>query len=177
MMNLLRYQQEFVEFLLEVNALQFGTFTLKSGRVSPYFFNSGMFNTGYAIRRLGHFYASAIAGMTPLPTVIFGPAYKGIPLAIATSVALEGDFEISTRYAFDRKEAKGHGDKGALVGYTPAEGDRIVIVDDVITTGATKNEAIELIKSVTAAPVIGTVIALNRQEKTPEGNDPIAQLE
>ncbi|MCA9417679.1 MAG: orotate phosphoribosyltransferase [Candidatus Omnitrophica bacterium] len=171
------YQHEFIEFLVEIGALKFGEFTLKSGRKSPYFFNSATFDTGYSIKRLGYFYAAQIAQIDPRPSVVFGPAYKGIPLAVAAAISLNQDFGIDAGYCFDRKEAKAHGDKGLLVGNTPIEGDRIVMVDDVITDGGTKVEAVERLREITAAPVTDVVIALNRQEKTANGEDPIGKLE
>ena len=171
------YQQEFVEFLVEVGALAFGSFTLKSGRQSPYFFNSAKFDTAQTIERLGFFYASKITEFEPVPTVVYGPAYKGIPLAVATSIALRTHFGIETAYCFDRKEAKAHGDKGLLVGRVPSDTDRVVMVDDVITDGRTKVEAIERLRSLSQAPLSGLIIALDRQEKTADGEDPIGRLE
>ena len=171
------YQREFVEFLIESGALSFGTLTLKSGRVSPYFFNSARFDSAARLERLGYFYACAIAELEPQATVVFGPAYKGIPLAVAASLALRGHFGIETFYCFDRKEAKTHGDKGAFVGRVPTVEDRIVMVDDVITDGATKLEAIQSLRAISEAPIIGLVIALNRREKAADGSDPIARLE
>ena len=167
----------FIEFLVEIGALRFGEFTLKSGRVSPYFFNSATFDTGYAIDRLGYFYASRIAEIEPCPTVVFGPAYKGIPLAVAAAVSLRRDFNREVSYCFDRKEAKSHGDKGLLVGRTPGENDRIVMVDDVITDGGTKIEAVQRLRDISPAPVTDVVIALNRLEKTLDGEDPVGRLE
>jgi orotate phosphoribosyltransferase len=171
-----QYQQEFIEFLAETGALRFGTFTLKSGRKSPYFFNSGMFNDGAAIRRLGYYYACAVRELEPTPTSLFGPAYKGIPLCVSAAIALEEHFGISLGYCFDRKEAKGHGDKGLLVGKTPEAGDRIAIIDDVITDGATKVEAIRRLNEISDAPVTSLIIAVNRQEQNAKGEDPIGQL-
>jgi len=171
------YQQEFVEFLVEVGALSFGSFTLKSGRQSPYFFNSAKFDTAATLERLGFFYASRVAELKPVPTVIYGPAYKGIPLAVATSLALRIHFGTDTAYCFDRKEAKGHGDKGLLVGHLPTESDRVVIVDDVITDGRTKVEAIEKLRETSNAPLTGLVVALDRQETTADGEDPIERVE
>ncbi len=171
------YQSEFISFLVKIGALKFGEFTLKSGRVSPYFFNSATFDSGHAIDRLGFFYASQIVQIEPRPTVVFGPAYKGIPLAVAAAISLKRDFGIEVAYCFDRKEAKAHGDRGLLVGRTPGEGDRMVMVDDVITDGGTKVEAVERLKTLSPAPVTDVVIALNRLEKTLDGDDPVARLE
>jgi len=171
------YRTEFIDFLIETGALKFGTFTLKSGRVSPYFFNSGSFDTASRLERLGYFYACRAMEMGAPPTVVFGPAYKGIPLAVATALALAKHFGVDAGYCFDRKEAKGHGDKGLLVGKVPTGSDRILMVDDVITDGLTKVEAIESMKGATEAPITGIVIALNRQEKTKDGKDPVRSLE
>ena len=127
--GLATYQKKFISFLLSSEALQFGSFVTKSGRDTPYFINTGKFNTGDSISKLGSFYALHITNVlrTP-PTVIFGPAYKGIPLAVATSEALKRDCEIDCYYSFDRKEEKDHGDKGHYVGKAPSAGDKIVIV-------------------------------------------------
>jgi orotate phosphoribosyltransferase len=171
------YQREFIHFLVEAGALQFGRFTLKSGRESPYFFSSAKFDTGETLARLGYFYACAIQELEPLPSVIYGPAYKGIPLAVAAAIALRQHFDIDAAYCFDRKEAKTHGDAGLFVGRIPTESDRVAMVDDVITDGQTKFEAIERLRSVSQAPLAGMVIALNRQEKTAKGEDPVARLE
>jgi len=172
-----RYQEQFIQFIVRAGALRFGEFTLKSGRRSPYFFNSGAFDTGGAIAELGKYYASAVIGVGRKPDVIFGPAYKGIPLAVATASALSTDFGVNVAYCFDRKEAKEHGDRGLFVGHVPQAGEKVVMVDDVITDGATKLEAIRRLRSVSEAELAGLVIALNRQEKTADGSDPIASLE
>lgn len=176
-MNMSEDSSSFIEFLLEIGALKFGEFTLKSGRISPYFFNSATFDTGAALERLGYYYALQISRIDPIPTVVFGPAYKGIPLAAAACISLHRDFGIDASYCFDRKEAKAHGDKGLLVGRMPVDGDRIVMVDDVVTDGGTKVEAVENLRKLTPAPVTDIVIALNRQETTASGEDPIARLE
>ena len=171
-----QYQQEFIEFLAETGALRFGSFTLKSGRKSPYFFNSGMFNDGAAIGRLGYYYACAVQQLDPAPTALFGPAYKGIPLCVSAVIALNEHFGKNLAYCFDRKEAKGHGDKGLLVGKTPEADDRIVIIDDVITDGATKVEAIRRLSEISKAPVTSLIIAVNRLEQNAKGEDPVGQL-
>ena len=171
------YQQQFIEYLVETGAIRFGEFTLKSGRKSPYFFNSGLFNDGETIRKLGYFYACAIRELTPQPTLLFGPAYKGIPLCVATAMALQEHFGINIGYCFDRKIAKDHGEGGNLVGNLPVSEDRIAIVDDVITDGATKVEAIKKLRETTDAKITSLVIALNRAEKDVEGRNPVAELE
>ena len=158
------YQQEFIEFALAQGALKFGQFTLKSGRVSPYFFNAGLFNTGQALAKLGRCYAAAIndASDKAAYDVLLGPAYKGIPLAATTAVALADHYQQDVPYAFNRKEAKDHGEGGVIVG-APLAG-RILIIDDVITAGTAVREVMTLIDQHDAKPA-GVVIALDRQEK------------
>ena len=156
------YQKAFIEFALSRNVLRFGEFTLKSGRVSPYFFNAGLFNTGSALARLGRYYAEAIVDSGLAFDVLFGPAYKGIPLATTTCVALADHHERDMPYCFNRKEAKAHGEGGNIVG-SPLQG-RILIIDDVITAGTAIRESMQLIETAGAKPA-GVVIALDRQEK------------
>jgi orotate phosphoribosyltransferase len=157
-----QYQNDFVDFMLEIGALKFGEFTLKSGRVSPYFFNAGQFNHGNHLSQLGQFYAQAIEASGIKFDVLFGPAYKGIPLAAATAIALNDSFNRSVPYSFNRKEAKDHGEGGNIVGH-PLEGD-ILIIDDVITAGTAIREAKDII-SANGAKTKGVVVALDRQEK------------
>jgi len=157
-----QYQNDFVDFMLEIGALKFGEFTLKSGRVSPYFFNAGQFNQGNHLSRLGQFYAQAIEASDIKFDVLFGPAYKGIPLAAATAIALNDSFSRSVPYSFNRKEAKDHGEGGNIVGH-PLEGD-ILIIDDVITAGTAIREAKDIINA-NGAKTKGVVVALDRQEK------------
>jgi len=157
-----QYQNDFVDFMLEIGALKFGEFTLKSGRVSPYFFNAGQFNQGNHLSRLGQFYAQAIEASGIKFDVLFGPAYKGIPLAAATAIALNDSFNRSVPYSFNRKEAKDHGEGGNIVGH-PLEGD-ILIIDDVITAGTAIRESKDII-SANGAKTKGVVVALDRQER------------
>lgn len=156
------YQREFIEFAIEKGVLKFGEFTLKSGRTSPYFFNAGLFNTGDAIAKLGRFYAAAIEDANIDYDVMLGPAYKGIPLATTTVVALANDFGKDVPYVFNRKEVKDHGEGGNLVG-APLAG-RVLIIDDVITAGTAIREVMTLIDENGATPA-ATVIALNRMER------------
>lgn len=156
------YQQEFIEFALAKQVLKFGEFTLKSGRKSPYFFNAGLFNTGGDLARLGRFYAAALADSGIEFDLLFGPAYKGIPIATTTAVALADHHDTDIPYCFNRKEAKTHGEGGSLVG-SPLAG-KVMLVDDVITAGTAIRESMEIIKA-NNAQLSGVLIALDRQEK------------
>jgi len=156
------YQREFIRFAIERGVLRFGEFTLKSGRTSPYFFNAGLFNSGLALARLGRFYASALVDSGIPFDVLFGPAYKGIPLAATTAVALAEHHGLDLPWCFNRKEAKDHGEGGTLVG-APLAG-RVLIVDDVITAGTAIREVMQIIRG-QGAQAAGVLIALNRQER------------
>ena len=157
-----QYQKDFVDFTLETGVLKFGEFTLKSGRISPYFFNAGLFNKGSHLSELGKFYAQAIEASAVKFDVLFGPAYKGIPLAAAASIALNDSFNHNVPFSFNRKEAKDHGEGGSIVGH-PLEGD-ILIIDDVITAGTAIREAQDIIQNC-GANAKGVIVALDRQEK------------
>ena len=168
-------QQSFIEFLVESQALSFGQFTLKSGRIAPYFINTGLFNDGAKIARLGEFYAKHIIDhFNPLPSLIFGPAYKGIPLAVATSAALHLKHAKQIAFAFDRKEEKEHGDRGKIVGKEIAPEDKIVVVEDVITAGTTLRTILPLLRDALQATVLGVVVAVDRCER---GNSKISALQ
>jgi len=156
------YQREFIEFALERQVLRFGEFTLKSGRTSPYFFNAGLFNTGRDLARLGRFYAAALVDSGIEHDLLFGPAYKGIPIATTTAVALCEHHDIDVPYCFNRKEKKQHGEGGSLVG-SELKG-RVMLVDDVITAGTAIRESMEIIQAHEAS-LAGVLIALDRQEK------------
>jgi orotate phosphoribosyltransferase len=158
---MLDYQKDFITYALECGALKFGEFLLKSGRTSPYFFNTGMFNTGARLSKLGYFYAQALLHSGIKPDILYGPAYKGIPLVSATAIAY-AQLDIDVPFAFNRKEAKDHGEGGWLVG-APLQG-RVIIVDDVITAGTSVRESVDIIKNARATPA-GVLIALDRQEK------------
>jgi len=168
------YKQEFLELSLELGVLRFGEFTLKSGRVSPYFFNAGLFSTGYAAAKLGRYYASAIADSEVEFDMLFGPAYKGIPLATLAAAALAEHHDVDVPYAFNRKEAKGHGEGGNIVG-APLAG-KVLIVDDVITAGTAVREAQEIITAA-GAEVAGLVISLDRQEVGQDSRSAVQELE
>lgn len=159
---MLDYQKEFIRYALECGVLKFGQFQLKSGRVSPYFFNTGLFNTGAKLDKLGHFYAQALIDSDFKADILYGPAYKGIPLVATTSIAYSRITNADIPFAFNRKEAKDHGEGGELVG-SPLQG-RVVILDDVITAGTSVRESVDIIRVASATPV-GVLIALDRQEK------------
>lgn len=156
------YQREFIEFSLEHEVLRFGSFTLKSGRQSPYFFNAGLFNTGMRLAGLGRFYAAAIQSSGLEFDVMLGPAYKGIPIAAATSVQLAERFQRDVPWCFNRKEAKDHGEGGLIVG-SPLTG-RVLIVDDVITAGTAIREVMRIVGG-EGAQAVGVVVAVDRQER------------
>jgi orotate phosphoribosyltransferase len=165
------YQRDFIRFAIDRGVLRFGEFTLKSGRTSPYFFNAGLFNSGSALAQLGKFYASAVVESGISFDVLFGPAYKGIPLAAATAVALADHHNLDLPWCFNRKEAKAHGEGGSLVG-APLTGD-VLIIDDVITAGTAIREVMQIIRA-QGANAAGVLIALNRQER---GNGELSAIQ
>lgn len=168
------YKSEFLELALELGVLRFGEFTLKSGRESPYFFNAGLFSSGYAAAKLGRYYASAIVDSEVEFDMLFGPAYKGIPLATLAAAALAEHHDVDVSYAFNRKEAKGHGEGGSIVG-APLNG-RVLIVEDVITAGTAVREAERLITGA-GAEVAGVVILLDRQEVGKDSRSAVQEIE
>jgi orotate phosphoribosyltransferase len=165
------YKQQFIEFALARQVLKFGEFTLKSGRVSPYFFNAGLFNQGADLARLGEFYAAALQDAGLQYDMIFGPAYKGIPIATAVSVALFNQFNVDKPVCFNRKEAKDHGEGGNLIG-SPLRG-KVLLVDDVITAGTAIRESMQIIQA-NEAQLSAVLIALNRQER---GNGELSAIQ
>jgi orotate phosphoribosyltransferase len=168
------YQYEFIEFAIEAGVLSFGDFTLKSGRVSPYFFNAGLFNTGRQLARLGRFYAQAIVDSRIRFDVLFGPAYKGIPLAATAGIALADHHDRNVPWCFNRKEAKDHGEGGNLVGAGLT--GNVLIIDDVITAGTAIRESVDIIQAAGATPA-GVVIALDRQERGRDARSAIQEVE
>src|SRR3989344_4459954 len=166
------YQRDFIRFAIERGVLRFGQFTLKSGRISPYFFNAGLFDSGLALAQLGRFYAAAVVDSGIGFDVLFGPAYKGIPLAATTAVALAEHHQRDMPWCFNRKEAKDHGEGGTLVG-APLAG-RVLIIDDVITAGTAIREVMQIISSQYGAKAAGVLIALNRQER---GNGELSAIQ
>ena len=165
------YKQQFIEFALARQVLKFGEFTLKSGRISPYFFNAGLFNQGADLARLGEFYAAALQDAGLQYDMIFGPAYKGIPIASAVSIALFNRFDINKPVCFNRKETKDHGEGGNLIG-SPLRG-KVLLVDDVITAGTAIRESMQIIQA-NKAQLSAVLIALNRQER---GNGELSAIQ
>ena len=165
------YKQQFIEFALARQVLKFGEFTLKSGRVSPYFFNAGLFNQGADLARLGEFYAAALQDAGLQYDIIFGPAYKGIPIATAVSIALFNRFDVNKPVCFNRKETKDHGEGGNLIG-SPLRG-KVLLVDDVITAGTAIRESMQIIQA-NEAQLSAVLIALNRQER---GNGELSAIQ
>ncbi len=171
--TMLDYQKEFIAYALACEALKFGEFQLKSGRISPYFFNSGLFNTGARLAKLGQFYAKTLIQADLPVDILYGPAYKGIPLVSATAIAYAEITNSDIPYVFNRKEAKDHGEGGELVG-APLKGN-VVIVDDVITAGTSVRESVEIIKQAQATPC-AVLCALDRQEKGQNAISAIAEV-
>lgn len=171
-----QYKKDFINFMLECQVLKFGSFTLKSGRQSPFFMNAGAYVTGGQLKRLGEYYAKAIHdNFGDEVDVFFGPAYKGIPLAVVTAVAYSELYGKEIKYCCDRKEEKDHGaDKGALLGYKIKDGDRVVIIEDVTTSGKSIDETYPKIKAQESVPggikIVGEIVSLNRMERAPESS-------
>lgn len=169
------YQEEFLNFAIRQGVLRFGEFTLKSGRISPYFFNAGLFQTGSALSRLGKFYAQAIVDAGVEFDMLFGPAYKGIPLVAATAMALYEQHGKDYPYAFNRKEAKAHGEGGTIVG-APLQG-RVLVIDDVMTAGTAIRESADIIVAAAGATLAGVTISLDRQERGTGAQSAVQEVE
>ncbi len=163
---------EFIDFLVDAGALQFGDFTTKSGRKTPYFVNTGRFDDGHKIGALGKWYAKGVAALQSPVDTIFGPAYKGIPLAVATAVALAESSRTTIGYTFNRKEVKAHGDGGLFVGFPLNSGTRVALVEDVITAGTTMREVLPMLRSL-GVSVVAVFVAVDRMER---GQDPSGEL-
>jgi orotate phosphoribosyltransferase len=176
------YKKDFVAFLIRSEALLFGEFTLKSGRISPYLVNTGKFDTGGKIGTLGGYYASCIVdlmdkGLIPKDIdVVFGPAYKGIPLAVATSIALSEKFDLDVGYSFNRKEDKDHGEGGNLVGRKLKDGDKVLILDDVITAGTAIREVLPIVKNAADIEIVGMVFSVDRMERGRSEKSAVAEV-
>ena len=161
-----QYKQEFIEFMIDCNVLKFGDFVTKSGRKTPFFVNTGFYRTGAQLKRLGGYYAQAIKDKFGLDfDVLFGPAYKGIPLSVATSMEIADKFEADIKYCSNRKEVKDHGDTGILLGSPIADGDKIVIIEDVTTAGTSIEETLPIVKAQGDVSVLGLVVSVDRMER------------
>ena len=162
----LTYKQQFIKFMVESGVLKFGSFTLKSGRIAPYFINTGNYKTGAQAARLGDYYAACIQQNLPEGVdCLFGPAYKGIPLAVSAAASLYRNYNRDLPYCFNRKEAKDHGEGGSMVGYKPKAGDRVVIVEDVVTAGTAVRETIELFRHVAEVDMRALIVSVDRMER------------
>ena len=159
------YKESFIKFMVECGVLKFGEFTLKSGRLAPYFINCGNYKTGAQLAKLGEFYAECIKENGLTPETLFGPAYKGIPLSVAACTALYNKFGMDVNYCFDRKEAKDHGEGGMFVGKTLTDGEKVIIIDDVMTSGKALRESMPKLKGAADVDVTGMVITVDRMEK------------
>ncbi len=172
-----QYKKEFIEFMVDSNVLKFGDFTLKSGRKSPFFMNAGAYVTGSQLRKLGEYYAKAIHDNYGTDfDVLFGPAYKGIPLAVATTMAFSSLYGRDIRYCSNRKEAKDHGDVGILLGSDLNDGDRVVIIEDVTTSGKSIEETFPILKAQANVDVVGLMVSLNRQERGRTQKNALAEI-
>ena len=161
-----QYKQEFIEFMIDCQVLKFGEFVTKSGRRTPFFVNTGFYRTGAQLRKLGEYYAKAIAGTFGTDfDVLFGPAYKGIPLTVATSMALSEHYDADIKYCSNRKEVKDHGDKGILLGSPIKDGDRVMIIEDVTTSGKSIEETFPILKAQGDVEIKGLIVSLNRMER------------
>ena len=171
-----KFKEEFIAFTVRSKVLTFGDFTTKSGRQTPYFINTGNYQTGGQIAMLGGFYAQAIhARLGRDFNVLFGPAYKGIPLAVSTAVALNSLYHHDVSVCFNRKETKDHGEGGSIIGHKPAAGDKVVIVDDVITAGTSVRESVALLSATAGIVLCGLVVSVDRMEKGPSGKSALAE--
>lgn len=172
-----QYKKEFIEFMVDSNVLKFGEFTLKSGRKSPFFMNAGAYVTGSQLRRLGQFYAQAIHDNYGTDfDVLFGPAYKGIPLAVATTIAFSELYGRDIRYCSNRKEIKNHGDVGILLGSDLNDGDKVVIIEDVTTSGKSIEETFPILTAQANVDVVGLMVSLNRQERGKTQQNALAEI-
>jgi orotate phosphoribosyltransferase len=171
-----KYKEQFIAFMVRSKVLTFGDFTTKSGRQTPYFINTGNYQTGGQIAMLGEFYAQAIhARMDRDFNVLFGPAYKGIPLAVSTAIALNSLYHHDVSVCFNRKEAKDHGEGGSIIGHKPVAGDKIVIIDDVITAGTSVRESVAIMSAVAGIVLRALVVSVDRMEKGPSGQSALAE--
>ncbi len=172
------YKREFIEFMVRAEVLTFGDFVTKSGRKTPYFVNTGRYRTGSQVAELGKFYAAAISASMPAGTldVLFGPAYKGIPLVVTTAIALRGEHDRDLAFCFNRKEAKDHGEGGSLVGHLPQDGERVLIVEDVTTAGTSIRETVPVLRAQAQVELAGLIVSVDRQERGPGGGSALAEV-
>ena len=172
------YKREFIEFMVEAEVLTFGDFVTKSGRKTPYFVNTGRYRTGAQVEALGRFYASAIQASLPgdAVDVLFGPAYKGIPLVVTTAIALQNAHGRDLSFCFNRKEAKDHGEGGSLVGHLPQDGERVLIVEDVTTAGTSIRETVPILRGQAEVQLAGLIVSVDRQERGPGGGSALAEV-
>ena len=161
----LTYKQKFIQFMVKSGVLKFGEFTLKSGRLAPYFINTGNYKTGKQLAKLGEYYAACIHDNGLEADTLVGPAYKGIPLSVATAIALYNDYEMEVNYCFDRKEAKDHGEGGLFVGKQLTDGEKVIIIEDVMTSGKALREILPKLEAAAKVNVVGMVISVDRKEK------------
>ena len=172
------YKSEFIEFMIDSTVLKFGDFTTKSGRKTPFFVNTGFYRTGSQLRRLGGYYAEAIKNTFGTDfDVLFGPAYKGIPLSVAASMAISEKYDADIRYCSNRKEIKDHGDKGILLGSPINDGDKVVIIEDVTTAGTSIQETLPIIKAQADCEVVGLVVSVDRMERGTGEKSALAEIE
>lgn len=173
-----RYKEEFIEFMIDCNVLKFGDFVTKSGRKTPFFVNTGFYRTGSQLRRLGRYYAEAIQEKFGFDfDVLFGPAYKGIPLSVAAAMAIDETYGREIRYCSNRKEVKDHGDTGILLGSPLQDGDKLVIIEDVTTAGTSIQETLPILKAQGAVEVIGLVVSVDRMERGQGTKSALAEIE
>ena len=170
------YKEEFIDFMVRSGVLTFGDFTTKSGRKTPYFVNTGNYKTAYQIATLGHYYAACIIENIKGIDFMYGPAYKGIPLVITSAIALYNDYQKDIPYCFNRKEAKNHGEGGHLIGYHPQDGEKALIIEDVITAGSSIRESVPLLKSIANVNINALVISVDRMEKGLNGITAIHEI-
>jgi len=172
------YKREFIEFMVAAEVLTFGDFVTKSGRKTPYFVNTGRYRTGAQVEALGRFYASAIQASLPgdAVDVLFGPAYKGIPLVVTTAIALQNVHSRDLSFCFNRKEVKDHGEGGSLVGHLPQDGERVLIVEDVTTAGTSIRETVPVLRSQAEVQLAGLIVSVDRQERGPGGGSALAEV-
>lgn len=173
-----QYKKEFIEFMIDCNVLKFGDFVTKSGRKTPFFVNTGFYRTGSQLKRLGEYYAEAVNNEFGMDfDVLFGPAYKGIPLTVATTVAIAEEYDEDIKYCSNRKEEKDHGDKGILLGSPIEDGDRVVIIEDVTTAGTSIEETLPIIKAQGDVDVVGMVVSVDRMERGQGSKSALKEIE